>query len=441
MRDLALTIVVFGLLPFCLMRPWIGVLTWYWLGIMNPHKLAFGFAVGFQFAMLVGAATLIGLLMTRSRKAIPWNGPLTLMLIFFIYTTMTTFFAWAPDAAWVQWDKVMKIVLMTGVTTMLIYGKERIRWLLLVAALSVGFYGVKGGIFTLTSGGVYRVEGPEGTFISGNTFLGLALIMALPLLIYLAREEMRPWLRKILYVTAGLTFLSAIFTYSRGALVGLACVLPLLFLKSNKKFLVILLALPVIYFGKDLIPEQLYKRTETIETYQEDHSSMQRVRAWWVAWNIAKDNPLTGAGFEFEYSPRVDRWFSYMPPEYRRFGESTHSAHSIYFQVLGQHGFVAFALFMGMMLWCLLKLRQIQVVARKSTEMVWIANYANGLQAGFVGYMVSGAFLSSAYFDMMYLFVAFSAILGRELTEAQAVQRATAKRDRAMRLDAQRAMG
>lgn len=441
MRDLALTIVVFGLLPFCLMRPWIGVYTWYWLGIMNPHKLAFGFAAGFPFAMLVAAATLVGLLMTRDRKTIPWDGPLSLMLLFFIYVTITTFTAWAPAAAWEQWDKVMKIVLMTGVTTMLIYGKERIRLLLLVAALSIGFYGVKGGIFTLTSGGVYRVEGPDGTFISGNTFLGLAMVMALPLLVYLAREEARPWLRKMLYITAGLTFLSAVFTYSRGAVVGLAFVIPLLFLKSNKKFLVILLAIPVIFFGRDLVPEQLYKRTETIETYQEDQSSMQRVRAWWVAWNIAKDYPLTGAGFEFEYSPMVDRWFSYMPPEYRRFGEQTHSAHSIYFQVLGQHGFVAFALFIAMMLWCLFKLRQIRAIARKSPEMVWIANYADGLQIGFVGYLVSGAFLNSAYFDMMYLFVALSAILGRELTEAQISQKAAAKRAKAMRLDAQGAAG
>lgn len=441
MRDLALTIVVFGLLPFCLMRPWIGVLTWYWLGIMNPHKQAFGFAVGFPFAMLVAAVTLAGLLMTRDRKGIPWDGPLTLMLLFFGYVTMTTFTAWAPDAAWVQWDKVMKIVLMTGVTTMLIHGQGRIRWLLLVAALSIGFYGVKGGIFTLTSGGVYRVEGPDGTFIAGNTFLGLALVMVLPLLIYLAREEMRPWLRKILYITAALTLLSAVFTYSRGALVGLALVIPLLFLKSKKKFLVILIAIPLIYFGKDLVPEQLYKRTQTIETYEEDHSSMQRVRAWWVAWNIAKDNPLTGAGFEFEYSPRVDRWFSYMPSEYRRFGESTHSAHSIYFQVLGQHGFVAFTLFIGMILWCLLRLRQIREIARKSPEMLWIANYADGLQVGLVGYLACGAFLSSAYFDMMYLFVALSAIMGRELASAQIAQKAAAKRAKAMRLDARGAAG
>ena len=95
MRDLALTIVIFGLLPFCIMRPWIGVLTWHWLGIMNPHKLAFGFAAGFPFAMLVGAATLLGLLMTRERKAIPWNGALALMFLFFLYVTLTTIVAWA----------------------------------------------------------------------------------------------------------------------------------------------------------------------------------------------------------------------------------------------------------------------------------------------------------------------------------------------------------
>ena len=39
MRDIAVTAVVFGLLPFILWRPHIGILVWTWLGLMNPHRL------------------------------------------------------------------------------------------------------------------------------------------------------------------------------------------------------------------------------------------------------------------------------------------------------------------------------------------------------------------------------------------------------------------
>ena len=39
MRDIVLTLVIFGTLPFILWRPHIGVLVWTWIGFMNPHRL------------------------------------------------------------------------------------------------------------------------------------------------------------------------------------------------------------------------------------------------------------------------------------------------------------------------------------------------------------------------------------------------------------------
>jgi hypothetical protein len=45
----------------------------------------------------------------------------------------------------------------------------------------------------------------------------------------------------------------------------------------------------------------------------------------------------------------------------------------------------------------------------------WIANYALPLEIGIWGYVVSGAFLSLAYFDLFYCYVAIAAILQREL--------------------------
>ena len=55
--------------------------------------------------------------------------------------------------------------------------------------LSLGFYGVKGGIFTIVNGGVYRVQGPLGTFIGGNNEMALALVMTMPLMRYLQLQE------------------------------------------------------------------------------------------------------------------------------------------------------------------------------------------------------------------------------------------------------------
>lgn len=420
MRDIVLTIIVFSLLPVCVMRPWIGILAWYWLGLMNPHRLTWGFAHDFQFAMLVGAATLIGVLTSKDRQPVPWNRELKLVIVLMAYFTFTTLSALAPEYAWPQWEKVAKIILITFVATMMIHGRERLHWLLLVSVLSIGLYGFKGGIFTLTTGGAYHVEGPEGTFLAGNTFLGLGMTMMLPLILSMAKQTENIWLRRLLFATFGLTVVSVIFTYSRGALLGLATVLPLMYFKSNKKFLLVFLLIPLGFFGKDLIPEKLYKRAETIQTYEEDMSSMQRIQSWTVAWNVAKDYPLTGAGFEFESSPDDKRWFSYGNPESTKYLKTSSAAHSIYFQILGQHGYVALALFLTLLFSTQFTLREIAIRAERDERTRWISAHATAIRIGLIGYMVSGAFLSAAYFDLMYLFIAFTAIFARELTHAAA---------------------
>ena len=42
LRDLLVFAIVFGSIPFILRRPWIGVLMWVWISVMNPHRLSWG---------------------------------------------------------------------------------------------------------------------------------------------------------------------------------------------------------------------------------------------------------------------------------------------------------------------------------------------------------------------------------------------------------------
>src|SRR5664279_2738825 len=99
MRDYPLTALVFALLPVCLVRPWLGILAWYWISLMNPHRLTWGFAFTMPFALLIGVATLLGAIAAKDRRPVPWNRELILMAVLLAYFTLTTFFAWAPDYA------------------------------------------------------------------------------------------------------------------------------------------------------------------------------------------------------------------------------------------------------------------------------------------------------------------------------------------------------
>jgi probable O-glycosylation ligase (exosortase A-associated) len=417
MRDYVLTAVVFALVPVCFARPWLGILTWYWLGLMNPHRLTWEFAYTMPFAMLVGGATLLGAVFARDRRPIPWERELVLTAVLFAYFIFTSFFAWAPRDAWAHVDKVGKIILMTFVATMFIYGKVRIRYLMLVVVFSLGYYGLKGGIWSIIHGGAEAVQGPEGSFIEGNTFISLALNMVIPLMVALARTEERPWLRRFLYVLAGLSAISSLFSYSRGGWLGLAVVVLLLLfqLKPGTRVMLLSVLIAVALTAHSVLPERVFTRAGTFENIDEDCSANERLMSWTVHWNVAKRYPLTGAGFQFE-NAEDGRYLTFGDPKYAEcFTVSSSAAHSIYFQILGQHGFIAFFIYMLLLISVQLKLNRLRRESKRQPETAWIGTYALGIQIGLLSYMVSGAFLSSAYFDLAWLYYAVTVILSREL--------------------------
>src|SRR5690349_18819500 len=113
MRDILILAIVVGLLPVVLAHTWVGVMLWTWLSIMNPHKLAFGFAYDFPFAAIAAGVTLLSLLVSRDRKEMAWDAPVKVLVVFVLWMCITTLFAPSPMDAWPQLSKVLKIQLMT----------------------------------------------------------------------------------------------------------------------------------------------------------------------------------------------------------------------------------------------------------------------------------------------------------------------------------------
>ena len=397
MRDIVLTLVIFGTLPFILWRPHIGVLVWTWIGFMNPHRLTWGFAYDMPFAMIVALVTLLSLLMSREPKKIPWTRESIVLLVFLAWILLTTIQAMYPALAWPHFNQIWKIQLMVFVTMMLMQSKERINQLVWVIAMSIGFYGIKGGIFTVVNGGVYHVRGPEGSFIGGDNEMGLALIMTIPLLRYLQLTTRSMWLRSFLAAAMVLCAIATVGSQSRGALVGLVAMGTFLWLKSRNKVFTAALGVVAIGLVLSVMPQQWYDRMSTIQTYDQDQSAMGRINAWKMAFNMAKGRPLGGGLESFQ-----DYSFALYAPN----PDDVHASHSIYFEVLGEHGFVGLGLFLmlGLMTW-----RTAAWVigrARRDREKRWAADLAAMVQVSLVGYASAGAFLGLAYFDYYYTLIA-----------------------------------
>jgi putative inorganic carbon (HCO3(-)) transporter len=410
MRDIALATFLLGSLPFILWRPVLGVFLWVWVSVMSPHRLTYGFAYDFGFAQPIAIATLIGLVLSRQPKRLPVTPVTATLFAMLVWMSVTTFFALDTAESLPVWERVMKVQIMIFVTVALLHSKQHVQILIWIVAASVAFYAVKGGLFTLRVGGEQRVWGPWGSYIEDNNSLALATVMTIPLLRYLQLQATRRWIRHALLAAMLLSGLSALGSQSRGALLAIAAMLAFLWLKSRAKVGTGIMLLVLFSVGVAFMPDKWDSRMRSIENYEEDTSAQGRFNAWMNAFNLAQDRPLVGGGFAI-YNPEVFARYAPDPTD-------VHSAHSIYFQILGEHGFVGLLLFL--LLWLLVwrDASWIDRRARSREGWQWASDLARMIQAALVGYAVGGAFLNLAYYDVPYnLIVAL--VVTRILVERQ----------------------
>ena len=405
MRDIIVILVFsFGALA-ALRRPYYGALLWVWIGVMNPHRLGWGFAYSLPFAVAAAAVTMLG--MAMHPKQIKWkSGPaITLLLIFVAWMGVTSFNAIHVDGSLTYYVKVLKVMFMTIVIAMLVNTREEVLGLLTVGVGSVAFYGVKGGFFTIMTGGAYRVWGPPSSEIEGNNELAVALIMVIPLIYFLMTQvpqlRMHRLLRKVpeslvrrgLLLFMGLCGAAAVGSQSRGALLAVVAMGGMFWWRSKAKvsigFALAICAVGLLMF----MPESWFERMHTISTYQQDASAMGRINSWHLAINVAGDR-LLGAGF-----------VTTTPDIFERYAPNPNIilvAHSIYFQILGQHGYIGLALYLLFWIATYRTGGRLVKLSRNHPELAWAGTLGSLSKVSLVGFAVGGAFLSLAYWDFPY---------------------------------------
>lgn len=418
MRDIALTLIVFGVLPCILHNARLGAYVWAWISMMVPQGHTYGFAHSLPFAQLVAICTLVATVFSRDRRAFPFNGITIVYIGLLLWMSFTSLFALnTPEVVFDRLIFVMKIHVMLFVTLMLLRGREQIENLVWVCVISLGFYGVKGGMWTLLTGGGGRVWGPPGGMAADNNSFGLAMVMLLPFLYYFYQVSIRRWLRLGLLLSV-IAFIFAILgSQSRGALLALIAMAGFLGLKGKRPVLTSLLLASVVFVAIGFMPDSWTGRMKTIDSYEQDSSAMGRLYTWKTLWALAVDRPLVGGGFNVD-TPAI--FATYAPAEgagiYR--GQQVLVAHSIYFQMLGEHGFVGLGLYL--LLWYT-TWRKAGILARQTRDHPsygsWVPLLMNMTQVSLTGFAVGGAFLSMAHFDLSYYICSFVILVDVSLRE------------------------
>jgi probable O-glycosylation ligase (exosortase A-associated) len=403
MRDYFIIAVVLSALPVGLFRPFYGLIVYAWISYMYPHMLAWSFAQTFPVAKLSALAVLGGMMIAPPRNlAVLHQRENVLMLLLWGMFTISTVFALRPAQAWVMWQDVSKLIVMSLAASLLLHDRQRIRYFLLAIAFSLGFYGFKGGIFGFATGGQYMVYGPGTSVIGSNNSIGLALNTCLPMLWYLAKEE-GPFVKRALQATFFLSIPAIMFTYSRASALTLAVVLLVIALKSRRRFMVLPVVVVTAILAVPFVPEKWWDRQQTMLTYEQDSSAMSRIDNWKFCWNLALDHPFTGAGFDYVTPDLVAK---YAPQFLLTYGGKVWDTHSIYLGMLTTHGFPALIFFTLMVGACLLSCRQMKRRVRDLPDQRWVATYCDMIQVSFLAFLINGAFVNMEYFDLVYHWVA-----------------------------------
>jgi probable O-glycosylation ligase (exosortase A-associated) len=165
------------------------------------------------------------------------------------------------------------------------------------------------------------------------------------------------------------------------------------------------------------MPQSWTDRMMTIQSYQEDGSAQGRLQMWEYAINVANHRPIVGGGFNVFINPIAQR-------QYLQAGITPRAAHSIFFETLGDHGYVGLGIFLLTLVASFYYAGRLVRLTRRDPSLTWARDLASMMQVSLVGYAVAGTFQNLATFDLYWHLVAIIAIT--DMLVARALARQTA---------------
>ena len=404
MRDYVVLIFLAGCIYAALKKPWLGVLSLAVFSYLNPHAYACGFVRSLPVYYVLFLVVAFRTFTAKDKDSIPKDWRITVFILLWIYFAITSTQAYFPDIAWQRFWLVTKIYLPFFFTLVLINTRFKLYCLVVTIAASIGIVAVKGGLFAMLHGFSARVYGPPGTQFEENNAFAVAMLMSIPLLLIWQKETLNQLFKKGILFAIPIIYASSLCSWSRGALITMSVLTLMLILNSKHKLLAIPLILIGAFFVKDYLPQEWFGRMHTLETYQEDSSAMSRIEAWVDGWNHTLEHPFVGAGFEGWRFVTLRDW------------------HSSYVEMFSEHGFIAFGLWLSLIIGTLISMTTLPKKTFQVEGMEWVANYCFMLRASLICYMVGTAFLGLSYWDLLYHLIFIAVLVKKIALEELAVK-------------------
>lgn len=412
MRDLAFVAFLAALLGLGLKRPFLLVLGYVYIDIVQPQRLSYHLINSVPISLIFFVAAMLGWVIADDKSGTRMSKRQWVITFLLVYVGFTTLTADFPVEALEKWDWVWKGLIFAIFLPFTLRTRLRMEALLLFMILSGASIAIIGGIKTVLSGGGYGVLNlgvDNNTGLYEGSIVSTFAIALIPLILFFRKNgTIFPTDWRVNLFCAALIFACLLLPIGTEARTGLVCmaVLFVLLLRDVKsRFLYLAVAGAVGLAAIPFLPSSFSQRMETIEGYQGDESASTRIAVWTWTLGYVKDHPL-GGGFEAYRQNKL----SYNTVAIRANGnvEAVSTAaitdegrayHSSYFEMLGEQGYPGLILWLWLQLsgiWQMERLRW-KWSRRTGPDEQWQAPLANALQLAHVAYMVGALFIGVAY--------------------------------------------
>jgi O-antigen ligase len=446
--DLALTAFVAIMLALGLRRPYLWVLTYLYIDIVQPQKISWFLLASIPISLIAFVIAFIGWLAIDDKRSVRLGLAQVLLMFLLIYCGLTTLSASFPIPAAEKWSWVWKALVFALFLPLTLRTRLRIEATVLFMTLAASAIIINGGIKTVLGGGGY---GTLHLYVNDNTglyegsIISCVAIAIIPLILWLRKHgTIFPTDWRVNIFAAALIFACLLMPVGTAARTGLICigVLAILSLRSVKRrFLYVALAGALGLASVPFLPKSFTDRMGTIDDHQADQSASTRVAVWMWTWKYVQDHPF-GGGFD---SYRGNS-FRYKKLDRHTVGNTTvveavvvedkaRAFHSSYFEMLGEQGWPGFLVWLWLQLLGLWQMESIRRrwLNREGAGNQWQSPLANALQQAQIIYLVGSLFVGIAYQPFILMLIGLQAGLVVYLRQKDAPSRTVARIRTAMK--------
>lgn len=412
MRDLFLVLLFPVFLYFGFRSPYISLYLWLWTSMFPLQNWVYGMALSLRFNLVFALMTILGYFIKLKDKPEFKNTLLfTLIIVFFIHCSIGVMLH-GVDYQWGKLENFLKAIVFFICCVLMLRKKHHFEAVIVFLVLSLGYFAFMEGLKYIATAGAHRIQGMMGP-LGDNNKCALGFNMCIPLIIYLITQTKEKLLKYGYVSVLALSIVGVFATNSRGGLLALLFILSYYWWIGGRKLYIPVLLIGAGFLLINVMPESWMDRMASIENAGEDSSFLGRVLFWKINFLAALDYPLFGLNFDATSSILVWQnymdeavrlnWFVDTPPKTRGF-----VAHSIYFQVLGNQGFLGLGIFL---LIAFTIFRTLSKITKYYEKTSWQNSLAKAIRVSFMAFYVGGAALNAAYFELFYLLISIAICL------------------------------